>query len=128
MFNESIQSNYRISYDDWFSERRLVTDTIYQVIIGSAQSVFITKYLIAAHQTAGRLDAPNKNINISRFDNLNVRKYFCEINGYRYPRYSILTNYDLNDFLDQYKDVKFFYKEYVDELLNSFISYPDIKK
>ena len=73
MFNQLIQSIYGISYDDWFSKRRLVTDTIYQVIIGSAQSVISTKYLIAAHQITGRLDAPDKNINISRFDNLNVR-------------------------------------------------------
>ena len=39
MFNESIQSIYRMSYDEWYSERRVVKDSIYQVDIGSTQSV-----------------------------------------------------------------------------------------
>ena len=92
MFNESIQNNYRISYDDWYSERRLVTDTLYQVDIGSAQSFNSTKYLTAAHQTTARLNAPDKIINISRFDHLDIRKYFCDIDSYGYPRDSGLTN------------------------------------
>ena len=52
MFNEPIQNNSGIFFDEWFSEGRLVTDTKYQVDIGSAQSVNSPKYLIAAHQTA----------------------------------------------------------------------------
>ena len=48
MFNESFQTNFILSYDDWYSERRLVTDTVYLVDIGSAQSVNSPKYLIAA--------------------------------------------------------------------------------
>ena len=31
MFNESIQNNYRIFFDDWYSERRVVSDTITQI-------------------------------------------------------------------------------------------------
>ena len=76
MFNESIQNNYRIFFDDWYTQRRVVSDKITQIDIGSAQSVNPPKYLIASHQTATRLNAPDKGINISRFDNLNVRKYF----------------------------------------------------
>ena len=37
MFNESIQNNYRIFFDEWYTERRIVTDQFYQVDIGSAQ-------------------------------------------------------------------------------------------
>ena len=74
MFNESIESNYRIFFDDWFTERRVVSDTITQIDIGSAQPVNSQKYLITSHQTAARLNAPDKGLNISRFDNLNVRK------------------------------------------------------
>ena len=77
MFNESIQNNYRIFFDDWYTERRIVTDQIFQVDIGSAQSVNSPKYLICAHQTEARSALPNKRNNISRFDNINVRKYFC---------------------------------------------------
>ena len=128
MFNESIKKNYGICYDDWYTERRVATDTIYQVDIGSAQSVNSPKYLICALQTASRLNAPNKIINISRFDNLNGRKYYAEIDGIRYPRDPVLTNYEQNDYTDQYRDLKLFFREYVgEEILNPFISYQDMK-
>ena len=83
MFNESIQNNYRIFFDDWYTERKVVSDTITQIDKGSAQSVNSPEYLITAHQTAARLNAPDKGLNVSRFDNLNVRKYFVEIDGIR---------------------------------------------
>ena len=128
MFNESIQNNYRIFFDDWYTERRVVSDIITQIDIGSAQQVNSPKFLIAAHQTAARLNAPDKGINISRFDNLNVRKYFVEIDSIRYPRDGVIINYNENDYIDQYKDLKLFYKEYVvEDLLNPSISYPDMK-
>ena len=128
MFNESIQNNYRILFDDCFTERRVVTDTITQIDICKAQQVNSPKYLIASQQTAARLNAPDKGINVSRFDNLNVRKYFVEIDSVRYPRDDVLINYGENDYIDQYRDLQFFYKEYVGEqLLNPFVSYPDMK-
>ena len=128
MFNESIQNNYRIYFDDWYTERRVISDTISQVVIGSAQSVNSPKYLITAHQTAAKLNAPNKQLNISTFDNLIVRKYFVEIDSIRYPRDGVLINYTENDYIDQYKDLKLFYKEYVgEEFLNPFVFYPDMK-
>ena len=101
MFNESIQNNCRIFFDDWFNKRRVVSDTITQIDRGSAQQVNSPKYLIACHQTAARLNAPDKGINISRFDKLNVRKYFVEIDSIRYPRDGVLTNYNENDYIDQ---------------------------
>ena len=127
MFNEFIQNIYRIFFDDWYTERRIVTDT-YKIDIGSAQSVNNPRYLIATHQTAARLDAPDKRNNISRFDCLNVRIYFCEIDGLGYPRDNVLINYGENDYIDQYRDLELFYKEHVgEELINPFISYPDMK-
>ena len=128
MFNESIRNNYGMFFDDWFTERTVVSDTITQIDIGSAQSINSPKYLIASHQSAARLNAPDKGINVSRLDNLNVRKYVVEINNIRYPRDGVLTNYNENDYIDQYKDLKLFYKEYVgEELLNPFVSYRDMK-
>ena len=86
------------------------------------------KYLICAHQTADRSALPNKRNNISIFDKINVRKYFIEIHGQRYPRDSVLTNYAENDYIDQYRDLKLFYKEHVgEELLSPFVSYTDMK-
>ena len=128
MFNESIQNNYRIFCDEWYTERRIVTDQIFQVDIESAQSVNSPNYLICAHQTEARSALPNKRNNTSIFDNINVRKYFIEIDGQRYPRENVLTNYAENDYIDQYRDLKLFYKEYVgEELLNPFVSYPDME-
>ena len=127
-FNESIQNNYRIFFDEWYTERRIVTDQIFQVDIGSTQSVSSPKHLICAHQTEARSGLPNKRNSFSRFDNINVRKYFIEIDGPRYPRDSVLTNYAQNDYIDQYRDLKLFYKDYIgEELLSPFVSYPDTK-
>ena len=37
-------------------------------------------------------------------------------------------NYEQNDYIEQYKDLKLFFKEYIgEELLSPFISYPDMK-
>ena len=128
MFNESIQNNYRIFFDEWYTERRIASDQIFQIDIGSAQSVNSPKYLICAHQTIARSDPPNKRNNISIFDDLGVRKYFVEIDCVRYPRDGVLTSYDENDYIDHYRDIKLFYKEYVgEELLSPFISYTEMK-
>ena len=59
---------------------------------------------------------------------MSVRKYFAEIDGVRYPRDEVILDYEKNQYLDQYRDLKMFYKEYVGEpLLSSFISYPAMK-
>ena len=37
-------------------------------------------------------------------------------------------NDEQNDYIEQYKDLKLFFKEYISEqLMNPFISYPDMK-
>ena len=128
MFNEATQNNYKISYDEWFTERRIISDTITQLDIGSSQNVQSPKYLIGAHQTKDRIDAPLSTKNVAIFDNLDLRKYYFEIDGQRYPRDSSLMNYEQNDYIEQYKDLKLFFKEYIGEqLMSPFISYPDMK-
>ena len=89
MFNESIQNNYRIFFDEWYTERRVVSDQIFQVDIGSAQSVSSPRCLICAHQTHDRSATNNKRNIISVFVNINVRKFFIETDGQRYPRDSV---------------------------------------
>ena len=56
IFNEATQNNYRISFDEWFTERRIISDTITQLGIESSQNVQSPKYLIGAHQTKDRID------------------------------------------------------------------------
>ena len=128
MFNEATQNNYKISFGEWFTERRVILDQITQLDIGSSQNVQSPKYLIGAHQTRIRADTANKSNNIAIFDSLYVRKYYVEIDGIRYPRDSVLVNYEQNDYIEQYNDLKLFFKEYIgEELLTPFISYPDMK-
>ena len=39
MFNEATQNNYEMSYDEYYTERRVISDMIVQVDIGSAHQV-----------------------------------------------------------------------------------------
>ena len=128
MFNEAIMNNYSITFDSWYTERKISNDgRELQVDIGSAQQINSPKYLISAFQTADRT-TPNKNANPAIFDNNNVTKYFVEIDGVRYPKDGVLINFEENSYLDQYRDLKLFYKEYLgEELLQPYITYPDMK-
>ena len=92
MFNEATQNIYKIFFDEWYTERRILSDTITQLDIGTSQHVNSPKYLIGAHQTHNRADTANKNNNIAIFDNLNLRKYYVEMDSVRYPRDSVLIN------------------------------------
>ena len=91
-FNEATQNIYRISYDEYYSERRGISDMVTQADIGSSQQVNSSKYLIGAHQTRARADTANKNTNIALFDNLNLLKNYVECDGVRYPRNGVLVN------------------------------------
>ena len=82
--------------------KKLVNDgQEFQVDIGSAQTVISPEYLLAAHQTEGRIGVPSKINDIAIFDNFDVRKNFVEIGGQRYPRHSVITNYNETDFLER---------------------------
>ena len=121
MFNEVTQNNYKVAYDEWFTERRIISDTITQLDIGSSQNVQSPKYLIGAHQTKHRIDGAISTKNVAIFDNLDLRKYHIEIDGQRYPRDSSPMNYEQNDYIEQYKDLKLFSKEYIGEQLLSYL-------
>ena len=87
LFNESIKNNYTLTFDSWYTERKIVTDGgEFQVDIASSQSTNSPKYLIAARQTEHRVGTANKANNISIFDHVDVKKYFVETDGYRYPK------------------------------------------
>ena len=128
IFNEAAQNNYKISYDEWFTERRIISDTINQLDFGSSQNVQSPKYLIGAHQTKDRTDGPISTKNVSIFDNLDLRKYYIEINGQRNPRDSSLMIYEQNDYIERYRDLKSCFRENIGEqLMSLYISYPDMK-
>ena len=103
MFNEAIMNNYTITFDSWYTERKISNDgRELQVDIGSAQHINSPKYLISAFQTNART-TPNKASNPAIFDNINVTEYFVEIDGIRYPSDGVLTNFEANSYLDQYR-------------------------
>ena len=87
-----------------------------------------SKYFIRAHQTKDRNETPNKSNNIGIFDNLDLRESFVEIDSQRYPKDSSTMNYENNDYILQYKDLKLFFKAHIGEpILNPLISYPQMK-
>ena len=128
IFNEAIMNNYTITFDSWYTERKISNDgRELQVDIGSAQHINSPLYLITAFQTTDRTTA-NKAVNPAIFDSNHVTKYFVEIDGVRYPKDGVLINFEENSYLDQYIDSKLFYKEYVgEEILHPYFSYPDMK-
>ena len=87
MFNESIENNFTPSFESWYTYRNFANVGLeFLTDIGSAQNVFAPKYLIAAHQTANRINAPNKARNIAVFDKVAAIKNVFEIDGQRYPK------------------------------------------
>ena len=107
MFNEPNKIIYLITSDSWRIERKLSTNgNEFQLDIGSARHIKSPKHLIASFQTADRIATPNEYIDIAICDNVNYRKYFREIDGYRFPKDGALTNFTKNDFLDQFRDLK----------------------
>ena len=128
MFNESIMNNYTITFDLWYTERKISNDRReLQLDIGSAQHINSPKNLISAFQTNART-TPIKASNPAIFNNNHVTKYFVEIDGIRYPKNWVLPNFEANSYLDRFRDLKLFYKEYVgEELLQPYITYPDMK-
>ena len=130
LFDDSIKNSFTISFHSWSTDRKIVdTQLQYQLDKGSAQNINSPKYLIAVHQTAATLGAPNTAENVAIFDHLDVRKNHVDVDGVRYPRDGVNVDYELNDYDDQYRDLKLFYKEYVgEELLNPFKSYTDMRK
>ena len=131
-FDESIRQSFTLSFDSWVTARKSVnTGNEYQLDIGSASSINVHLYLIAAHQKTQRETPakPPNQLNNAIFDtNNDVKRYFVEIDGIRYPKDPIETNYSENKHLDHYRDLKLFYKEYNGEsLLKPFISDIDLK-
>ena len=109
MFNEATQNNYLISFDERFTQKRLISDLLVQHDIGSAQNVSSPKYMICAHQANLRTTTSDKKINLAIFDNLDLRKYYVDIVTVRYPRDGVLITYEENDYIQQYKVLRLFF-------------------
>ena len=59
---------------------------------------------------------------------MDIRKYYVEIDGQRYPRDTVLRIYEGNDYIQKFKDLKLFWKEYIGEpIINPLISFLDMR-
>ena len=137
IFNEAISKTFTLSYESWTTERKLVNAAKeFQIDISSASNINSPLCLLAAHQLTQRVDPDDdtqilsKNrFNIAIFDDVKVRKYYIEKDGIRYPKNPTMVNYDENNYPEQYRDIKLFYREYIGEtMLNPFITYDKMKE
>ena len=109
IFNEAISQTFTLSYESWTTDRKPVdTAREIQVDMSSASNINSPLYLIAAHQKTQRPDPANPANNLSNnrfnnaiFDHVDVRKYYSEINGIRYPKNPVMVNYEENNYLEQ---------------------------
>ena len=59
---------------------------------------------------------------------MDIHKYYVEIERHQYLWDSVVINYEENDNIQQYKNLKIFWKGYIGEpILNPLISYLDMK-
>ena len=99
IFNESIRESFILSFDSWVTDRKPVnTGNEYQLDIGSAPNINIPLYLIVAHQKTPRETParPPNQFNNAVFDNVDVKRYFVEIDGVRYPKDLVETYFSDN--------------------------------
>ncbi len=131
LFNEAIRENFTLSFDAWVTDRKPVnTGNEYQLDIGSASNINIPLYPIVGHQKTQRHNPtrPINQFNNAVFDHVDVKRYFVEMDGVRYPKDPVETNFSDNKYLDHFRDLKLFSKESSGEtLLHPFISYLDMK-
>ena len=136
ILNEALLKTFTLSHESWTTDRKPVdTARDFQIDISSASYINSPLFPIAAHQKTQRPDPANTAVNLSNnrfnkaiFDHVEVRKLYSEIDGVRYPKNPVMVNYEENNYLEQYRDKKVFYKEYVGEqLLCPKISYHKMK-
>ena len=109
-FNEAFSKTFTLSFESWTTDRKPVdTAREFQIDISSASNINTPLYLIAAHEKTQRPDPANpanklsnNRFNNAIFDHVEVRKNYSEIDGIRYPKNSIMVNYEENNYLDQY--------------------------
>ena len=87
----------------------------YKLDIRSASNTNAPLFLKEAHQKYQRIDPTstdnptanlsNNTFNNAIFDNVSVKKYYAEIDGFRYPNY---PNYRESSYLNQYSEGKLF--------------------
>ena len=73
IFIKATENNYKKSFDEFYTEKRAISDMIVQANTRSTQQLSSRKYLICAHQTQDRMNVPNKSTIIAIFDIVDLR-------------------------------------------------------
>ena len=105
---ELFSKKFSLSYESSITDRKPVdTAKEIQLDISSASNINSPLYLIAAHQKTQRPDPANPANNLSNnrfknaiFDHVEVRKYYSEIEGVRYPKKPVMVNFVKNIYFE----------------------------
>ena len=136
IFNETVSTKVTLGFEFWTTDRTPVdTAREFQIDISSASNIKSPLYLIAAHQKTQRPDPTNPAVNLCNnrfknfiFDHVGVREILFRNRGRTLPKNPVLVNYEENNYLDQYRDLKLFFKEYFgDQLRSPITSYDKMK-
>ena len=116
--NDSFQKCFTLSFDSWTAAIKIFdTQQETKVRMSAAQFIISPKCSILAHQTPVRFAIANKTNKVAIFEKPFFWKIFVGIDGVIYPRDVLNIDYASNDFPDQNRDPKLFYKGYVVEEL-----------
>ena len=99
-FNGSISRSFTLSFDSWTTGRKPVNGgEEYQLDIASPSNVNSPLYLVAVHQQAERENParPLNQYNKAIYDNVDLGKYFVEIDDIRYSTDPSVFNYSENN-------------------------------
>ena len=107
MFMDTIKSNFTLSFDSWMTDRKINNAGLeFQDDIFAAQNVSSPKYKKTAHQTEAREAGSNTLQHNAIFHTIDLKEYFNEIFGFRYPKEAIHVDYITNGYHIPYRDLK----------------------
>ena len=132
IIEDAYQKTFTLSFESLTKDRKpSTTGKQFQLDIQSSSVVNAPLFFIAAHQKTERIDPAelaknlwNKRFKMAIFDNVSFKKYFAEIDGIIYPKGPNNFIDTENFYLNQYRDLKFFYEEiFGEQLLSPVITY-----
>ena len=90
-----------LTFDSWTTDRKTaITDQEYQLDIGSSLRINSNKCLKAAHRSEATSGPANKANNIAISNHVEIRNYYVEVGGIRYPKDSIDVKILRNDYVN----------------------------
>ena len=94
-FNKTNKSSFTVSFGSWLIDRKPVNSIGYRLGVRSASKINVSLNLMAVHQKTqhDKPPRPPNHFNEAVFDIVDVKRYFVEFEGIRYPKEPIETKY-----------------------------------